>query len=148
MAENSTPRILPLVDQRARRLAAPAAAFAEATRVRPTGHLQDSLRRPLHDLRISVTDRCNFRCSYCMPKEVFDKDYVYLPQSELLSFEEITRIASQFVAHGVEKIRLTGGEPLLRKNLEVLVAQLAALRTPQGQPLDLTLTTKRIAIGT
>ena len=141
MAENSTPRILPLVDQRALRLAAPAAAFAEATRVRPTGHLQDSLRRPLHDLRISVTDRCNFRCSYCMPKEVFDKDYVYLPQSELLSFEEITRIASQFVAHGVEKIRLTGGEPLLRKNLEVLITQLAALRTPQGKPLDLTLTT-------
>ena len=114
------------------RLAAPAAAFAEATRVRPTGHLQDSLRRPLHDLRISVTDRCNFRCSYCMPKEVFDKDYVYLPQPELLSFEEITRIASQFVAHGVEKIRLTGGEPLLRKNLEVLITQLAALRHAAG----------------
>ena len=141
MAENSTPRIVSLVDQRARGLAAPAAAFAEATRALPTGHLQDSLRRPLHDLRISVTDRCNFRCSYCMPKEVFDKDYVYLPQPELLSFEEITRIAGQFVAHGVEKIRLTGGEPLLRKNLDVLVAQLAALRTPHGKPLDLTLTT-------
>ena len=141
MAENSTPRIVQLVDQRTRRLPAPPAAFSAGTRLLPKGYLQDTLHRPLHDLRISVTDRCNFRCSYCMPKEVFDKDYVYLPQSDLLSFEEITRIAKQFVAHGVEKIRLTGGEPLLRKNLEVLVAQLAALRTPQGKPLDLTLTT-------
>ena len=101
----------------------------------------DTLGRPLRDLRISVTDRCNFRCSYCMPKEVFDKDYAYLPHSALLSFEEITRIARQFVAHGVQKIRLTGGEPLLRKNLEVLIAQLAALRTLEGEPLDITLTT-------
>ena len=107
----------------------------------PTGLLGDTLARPLHDLRISVTDRCNFRCVYCMPKEVFDKDYAYLPHSSLLSFEEITRIASLFVAHGVEKIRLTGGEPLLRKNLENLVAMLAALRTPSGKALDLTLTT-------
>ena len=107
----------------------------------PTGELLDSLHRPLRDLRISVTDRCNFRCSYCMPKEVFDKSYAFLPHSSLLTFEEITRLASQFLAHGVHKIRLTGGEPLLRKNLEVLVEQLAALRTPQGQPLDLTLTT-------
>ncbi|MFM9878936.1 MAG: GTP 3',8-cyclase MoaA, partial [Burkholderiaceae bacterium] len=98
-------------------------------------------QRPLRDLRISVTDRCNFRCSYCMPKEVFDKDYAFLPQGALLSFEEITRLARQFVAHGVRKIRLTGGEPLLRKNIEILIAQLAALRTPDGQPLDLTLTT-------
>ena len=107
----------------------------------PTGLLGDALSRPLHDLRISVTDRCNFRCVYCMPKEVFDKDYAYLPHSSLLSFEEITRIASLFVAHGVEKIRLTGGEPLLRKNLERLVGMLAELRTPYGRPLDLTLTT-------
>jgi len=107
----------------------------------PTGLLGDALARPLHDLRISVTDRCNFRCVYCMPKEVFDKDYAYLPQASLLSFEEITRIASLFVAHGVEKIRLTGGEPLLRKHVEDLVAMLSALRTPTGQPLDLTLTT-------
>jgi cyclic pyranopterin phosphate synthase len=141
MAENSTPRIVHLVDQRTRRMPTPAAALEPATRMLASGHLQDRLHRPLNDLRISVTDRCNFRCSYCMPKEVFDKDYVYLPQSDLLSFEEISRIATQFVAHGVEKIRLTGGEPLLRKNLEVLVAQLAALRTPQGKPLDLTLTT-------
>ncbi|MCS0591763.1 GTP 3',8-cyclase MoaA [Massilia norwichensis] len=107
----------------------------------PTGLLADALGRPLHDLRISVTDRCNFRCVYCMPKEVFDKNYAYLPHSSLLSFEEITRVARLFIAHGVEKIRLTGGEPLLRKNLEALVAQLRALDPPSGRPLDLTLTT-------
>jgi cyclic pyranopterin phosphate synthase len=107
----------------------------------PNGLLGDTLGRPLRDLRISVTDRCNFRCSYCMPKEVFDKQYAFLPHSSLLSFEEITRTARLFVAHGVRKIRLTGGEPLLRKNLEVLVGMLAALRTPDGAPLDLTLTT-------
>jgi cyclic pyranopterin phosphate synthase len=107
----------------------------------PTGRLVDRLNRPLRDLRISVTDRCNFRCSYCMPKEVFDKDYSFLPHSSLLSFEEITRVARLFVAHGVQKLRLTGGEPLLRKNLEVLIAQLSALRTPAGDALDLTLTT-------
>jgi cyclic pyranopterin phosphate synthase len=107
----------------------------------PAGLLSDALGRPLHDLRISVTDRCNFRCVYCMPKEVFDKDYAYLPHSSLLSFEEITRVASLFVAHGVEKLRLTGGEPLLRKNVEGLIGMLSALRTPSGAPLDLTLTT-------
>ena len=107
----------------------------------PTGLLGDTLGRPLRDLRISVTDRCNFRCSYCMPKEVFDKQYSFLPHSSLLSFEEIARVARLFVAHGVRKIRLTGGEPLLRKNIEVLIGMLAALRTPEGTPLDLTLTT-------
>ena len=107
-----------------------------------TGVLQDGLGRPLHDLRISVTDRCNFRCAYCMPKEIFDKDYqYYLPHASLLSFEEITRLAQVFVQHGVRKLRLTGGEPLLRKNVEALIAQLAQLRTLDGQPLDLTLTT-------
>ncbi len=109
--------------------------------VAPTGLLTDRLGRPLHDLRISVTDRCNFRCSYCMPKEVFDRDYKFLPQTSLLSFEEITRIARLFVAHGVSKLRLTGGEPLLRKHLEALIAQLAELRTPSGDALDITLTT-------
>jgi GTP 3',8-cyclase len=107
----------------------------------PTGLLSDQLARPLHDLRISVTDRCNFRCVYCMPKAVFNNDYQYLPHTSLLSFEEITRLAKVFVAHGVEKIRLTGGEPLLRKNLERLIGMLAELRTVHGQPLDLTLTT-------
>ena len=105
------------------------------------GLLSVSLGRTLHDLRISVTDRCNFRCSYCMPKEVFGKDYRFLPQTALLSFEEMLRIARIFVACGVRKIRLTGGEPLLRRHLEHLVAMLADLRTPDGDPLDLTLTT-------
>ncbi len=103
--------------------------------------LLDKRQRPLRDLRISVTDRCNFRCSYCMPKEVFDKDYVYLPQSSLLSFEEIVRLARVFAAEGVQKIRLTGGEPLLRKNIEVLIEMLAKLKTQDGKPLDITLTT-------
>ncbi|MFA9218196.1 MAG: GTP 3',8-cyclase MoaA [Sphingomonadaceae bacterium] len=107
----------------------------------PTGSVRDQRGRALHDLRISITDRCNFRCVYCMPKEVFDKDYPYLPHASLLTFEEITRIAQLFVAHGVEKIRLTGGEPLLRKNIERLIGMLAELKTARGQPLDLTLTT-------
>ena len=107
----------------------------------PSGRVTDQLARPLHDLRISITDRCNFRCVYCMPKTVFGKDYAYLPHTALLSFEEITRIARLFVAHGVEKIRLTGGEPLLRKDIERLIGMLSALPTISGKPLDLTLTT-------
>jgi len=129
--------VIPLADLR---YAAPVPAIP-AQPIPATGLLADALGRPLRDLRISVTDRCNFRCSYCMPKEVFDRDYVFLPQSSLLSFEEITRLARIFVAHGVQKIRLTGGEPLLRRGLEALVAQLAELRTPDGTALDLTLTT-------
>ncbi len=130
-------RVIPLVDQRL--LALPATVPTRP--IAATGLLSDGLGRPLHDLRISVTDRCNFRCNYCMPKEVFNKDYAYLPHSDLLNFEEITRLAKVFVAHGVRKIRLTGGEPLLRKNLEILVDQLANIQTPDGSPLDLTLTT-------
>jgi len=141
MTERHLLRVVPLLDQRSTSPPPPAAAFTSGTRLTANGRLSDTLGRPLRDLRISVTDRCNFRCNYCMPKEVFDKDYGYLPHAELLSFEEITRIASIFVAHGVRKIRLTGGEPLLRKNIETLIEQLAALRTVEGQPLDLTLTT-------
>ncbi len=129
--------VIPLADLR---YAAPVPAIP-AQAIAATGLLADALGRPLRDLRISVTDRCNFRCSYCMPKEVFDRDYIFLPQSSLLSFEEITRTARLFVAHGVQKIRLTGGEPLLRKALESLIAMLAELRTPEGAPLDITLTT-------
>ena len=141
MAEPGNLRIVPLVDQRTRSI--PVSSLPPDPRASDPGQtgLSDVLGRPLRDLRISVTDRCNFRCSYCMPKDVFDKDYQYLPQTALLNFEEITRLTRQFVAQGVQKIRLTGGEPLLRKNLEILVAQLAALRTPEDQPLDLTLTT-------
>jgi len=130
-------RIIPIVDYRTPQgLASNAASMAL-----PTGLMTDDLARPLRDLRISVTDRCNFRCVYCMPKDVFDKDHAFLPHSALLSFEEITRLASLFVAHGVEKIRLTGGEPLLRKHLERLVAMLHSLRTPDGRAVELTLTT-------
>jgi cyclic pyranopterin phosphate synthase len=107
----------------------------------PHQHTRDTRGRNLRDLRISVTDRCNFRCTYCMPKEVFDQNYPYLAHQELLSFEEITRLATIFSTLGVEKLRLTGGEPLLRKNLEVLIEMLAKIRTPDGKPLDLTLTT-------
>ncbi|MFN4328078.1 MAG: GTP 3',8-cyclase MoaA [Limnobacter sp.] len=103
--------------------------------------LTDALGRRLHDLRISVTDRCNFRCVYCMPKEVFDQNHVYLPQAALLNFEEIERIARVFVGHGVEKLRLTGGEPLLRKHIERLVEKLASLRTPSGRAPEIAMTT-------
>ena len=96
----------------------------------------DTLGRPVRDLRISVTDRCNFRCSYCMPKSVFGREYRFMDRKELLTFEELERVAQAFVSLGVEKIRLTGGEPLLRKELEHLVARLA---TVEG--LELTLTT-------
>lgn len=132
-----TEKIIPLADLRYQNKIPVIPVHLEA----PTGLLADTRARPLQDLRISITDRCNFRCVYCMPKEVFDKDYAFLPQTSLLSFEEITRVTSLFVAHGVEKIRLTGGEPLLRKNVEKLIAMLAALRTPDGRELDLTLTT-------
>jgi cyclic pyranopterin phosphate synthase len=87
----------------------------------------DTLQRPLHDLRISVTDRCTFRCTYCMPKEVFGRDYVFLSRQELLSFEEITRLARIFVKLGVKKVRLTGGEPMLRRDFEKLVEMLAGI---------------------
>ena len=96
----------------------------------------DTLGRPLHDLRISVTDRCNFRCVYCMPREIFGKDFQFLPRAEILTFEEIERLVRIFVSLGVQKIRLTGGEPLVRRDLERLVEKLAKIGD-----LDLTLTT-------
>lgn len=98
--------------------------------------LVDTLQRPLRDLRISVTDRCNFRCVYCMPKEIFGPDYEFLNRSQILTFEEITRLARVFVSHGVKKIRLTGGEPLVRKDFPELIAMLAEI-----PDLDLTMTT-------
>jgi len=97
----------------------------------------DLLGRPMHDLRISVTDRCNFRCVYCMPKEVFGRDHAFLPRAEILDFEEIERIVRASVALGVRKVRLTGGEPLIRRNLDALVGMLAAVDGVE----DLTLTT-------
>jgi len=96
----------------------------------------DQFQRPLRDLRISITDRCNFRCVYCMPKEVFGRDYEFLPRTDLLTFEEIERLARAFVANGVRKLRITGGEPLVRRDVEGLIALLAGI-----DDLDLTLTT-------
>ncbi|AVZ79100.1 GTP 3',8-cyclase MoaA [Zoogloeaceae bacteirum Par-f-2] len=107
----------------------------------PGSLLHDRRGRRVHDLRISVTDRCNFRCVYCMPREVFDKDYPFLPRRELLSFEEIVRVARLFAARGVKKIRITGGEPLLRKNIERLVGMLAKL-----DGVELTLTTNGVLL--
>jgi GTP 3',8-cyclase len=99
--------------------------------------MADTLARPLRDLRISVTDRCQFRCTYCMPREVFGRDFVFLPREQLLTFEELTRLARIFASLGVRKLRLTGGEPLLRRDLEKLVAMLARI----GGIQDIALTT-------
>jgi GTP 3',8-cyclase len=136
-------KIIPLADNRAdasllaRRDAADALVRAAATGTPvAAGPVTDTRGRALHDLRISVTDRCNFRCIYCMPKDVFDADYRFLPHADLLTFEEIARVARIFAGRGVEKIRLTGGEPLLRRNVERLVEMLARIGG-----LDLTLTT-------
>ena len=131
--------IIPLTDVRSARHVAALDAFVReaANSADPDPALPaDTLGRHLHDLRISVTDRCNFRCVYCMPKDVYGRDFPFLPHADLLSFEEVTRIAAIFVRQGVRKIRLTGGEPLLRRNLERLVEMLAALGD-----VDLTLTT-------
>jgi len=135
-----TDRVIPLLDARTATLRVPLPAATDATGAAAVP-AADRRGRPLRDLRISVTDRCNFRCTYCMPKEVFDRSYRFLPHGDLLSFEEITRLARLFIEQGVEKIRLTGGEPLLRKDLERLIEMLARLTTRDGRPLDLTLTT-------
>lgn len=109
--------------------------------------LTDARGRQLQDMRISVTDRCNFRCVYCMPKEVFGRDFAFLDRAEILTFEEITRLVRIGVAHGVRKVRLTGGEPLLRKGIEELIAEIAALRTPEGSKVDIALTTNGSALA-
>ncbi len=105
--------------------------------VQQTVSLTDVFRRPLRDLRISVTDRCNFRCVYCMPKEVFGRDYQFLPSAKLITFEEITRLARVFADHGTRKLRLTGGEPLVRRDIEKLVEMLAGIQAIE----DIALTT-------
>jgi GTP 3',8-cyclase len=129
-----TERVIALVDAGRRKPLPPPADSA-------AGLAQDRLGRSLRDLRISVTDRCNFRCTYCMPRDVFGKDYRFLPHEQLLSFEEIARLAKIFADHGIRKIRLTGGEPLLRRNLERLIEMLAAITGPKGERIELTLTT-------
>ena len=128
--------IIPLTDLRS---ASKHGALLRAAALAPVGSqgpVADTRGRRLHDLRISVTDRCNFRCVYCMPKDVFGRDYPFLAHTELLTFEEITRVAKIFVDQGISKIRLTGGEPLLRRNIERLIEMLASIGN-----LDLTLTT-------
>ncbi|SCC93391.1 Cyclic pyranopterin monophosphate synthase [Thiomonas sp. X19] len=130
-------RTIPIVDHRY----ASSVPTVPAHSLAPGALLADKLGRPLHDLRISITDRCNFRCTYCMPKEVFDAHYEFLRHADLLRFEEIERLARVFVGLGVRKLRITGGEPLLRKGVEDLVAMLAAIRTPDGEPVELTMTT-------
>ena len=112
----------------------------------PSTGLADRRGRPLRDLRISVTDRCNFRCVYCMPKEIFGRDFRFRDRSELLTFEEIERLARAAVSLGVRKLRITGGEPLLRRGIETLVEKLAAIRTSEGAPIDLALTTNGSAL--
>src|SRR2546423_11601182 len=103
--------------------------------------LLDTLGRPLETLRVSITDRCNFRCVYCMPKEVFGRDYAFLDRKDLLSLEEIARVVAVFAGLGVRTLRITGGEPLVRRNVEHLVELLAEIETPTGDQLELALTT-------
>lgn len=136
---NQSRKIIALAVAGARNIQ-PAAAHALSA-AKLAERVYDTRARALHDLRISVTDRCNFRCTYCMPKDVFGPGYKFLPHDALLSFEEITRFARISAQLGVEKLRLTGGEPTLRRDLPRLIEMLAALRTPSGQALDLTLTT-------
>ena len=136
-------KVIPLFDARPPSLAdAPQpVSLAALNEARAAATLTDPRQRRLHDLRISVTDKCNFRCTYCMPKDVFGPGYKFLPQDALLTFEEITRFSNIAAQLGVEKLRLTGGEPTLRRNLPTLIQMLSQLRTPSGKALDLTLTT-------
>ena len=142
-------KIIPIVSAAAQASVfaqAPSTAWLEAGR----GNRQavaDILQRPMRDLRISVTDRCNLRCTYCMPREVFDENHPFLPRTELLSFEEIERLAESFIQLGVQKIRLTGGEPLLRRGIERLIESLAKLNTQEGKPVEIALTTNAVLLS-
>jgi len=138
-------RIIPIAPATASVAREPVAAPGEAL-----GYGQfvaDTLLRPMRDLRISVTDRCNLRCTYCMPREVFDENHHFLPRTELLSFEEIERLAKLFIQLGVQKIRLTGGEPLLRQGIERLIESLARLNTREGKPVEIALTTNAVLLS-
>ncbi len=133
-------KVIPLFDARSPGAPLPL-SLAALNEVRAFATLTDPRQRRLHDLRISVTDKCNFRCTYCMPKDVFGPGYKFLPHDALLTFEEITRFSKIAAELGVEKLRLTGGEPTLRRNLPTLIEMLSQIRTPSGKALDLTLTT-------
>ncbi len=137
MAENTIPIVEEKIDTSPMRLPVPISGSIRLI----DGKLIDSRGRPLRDLRISVTDHCNFRCRYCMPKEKFDSKHQFLAHTELLSFEEILRLVRIFIGYGIEKVRLTGGEPLLRKHIEDLIASLKQLKTLSGKPLDVAMTT-------
>ena len=143
--QRDTPTVIPIqpIQSRPTVLAMPVAANPAASNQAEAAHPLDTRQRPLSDLRISVTDRCNFRCSYCMPRSVFTPDYPYLARADLLSFDEITRFSQIAIDLGVQKIRLTGGEPLLRKDLPVLIEKLANL--PNAP--ELTLTTNAALLG-
>lgn len=141
---SSAPRVIPLQPASAGPALAPWPASSGPLTEEP---VHDTLARPLRDVRISVTDRCNFRCDYCMPRAHFGHDHAFLPQQALLTFEEIHRTAKLLVKLGVRKIRLTGGEPLLRRGLDNLVAMLSPLRTPEGLPVELALTTNGVLLS-
>jgi GTP 3',8-cyclase len=117
------------------------AAKVDHLGLRPVGPVADQRNRSLKDLRLSVIDQCNFRCTYCMPKSVFDRNYQFLAKESLLNFDELERLSRAFVSLGVEKLRITGGEPLLRKNIDALVARLAPIRTLDGKPVEIAMTT-------
>lgn len=134
--------VIPVIDREHARAAVLSLPVPVTGAVREEGgRIIDTRGRPLRDLRISVTDACNFRCRYCMPKEKFPSRHQFLAHTELLTFEEIERLVRIFVKLGIEKVRLTGGEPLLRKHVDVLVHKLKGIRTRQGQPLDVAMTT-------
>lgn len=136
----------PVHDPLDRAVATPLAPAAGALPFDGRPGIPDRRGRALRDLRISVTDRCNFRCPYCMPAEVFGRDFAFLPRAQVLSFEEIARLAAIFVGLGVGKLRITGGEPLVRRDLPVLIGYLSGLRADGGIPVDLTLTTNGSAL--
>ncbi len=119
--------------------------MTDASQAAPS--IADTLQRPLRDLRISVTDRCNLRCTYCMPREVFGQDFVFLPRAELLNFEEIEKLAGLFVQLGVQKVRLSGGEPLLRHGIEKLIEKLAKLQSTEGRAIEIALTTNGMLLA-
>ncbi|MDZ4201197.1 MAG: GTP 3',8-cyclase MoaA [Gallionella sp.] len=139
-------RIIPIIPAAQSRRVAPAHPGTDV-RGDHAGAIVDRQQRPLHDLRISVTDRCNLRCTYCMPRETFDQSHDFLPRAELLTFEEIERLARAFIRLGVTKLRITGGEPLLRRGVERLIEKLAVLQTGEGKPVEVALTTNGVLLG-
>ena len=139
-------RVIPILASSFERRKAARPDPSASLRGQSLGPVQDKLGRPITDLRISVIDQCNLRCGYCMPKEVFTKDYQFLPREALLSFEEIEQLVKAFIPLGIRKLRITGGEPLLRKSVEDLIARLAQLKTPQNLPLEVALTTNGLLL--